>query len=46
MCQLLGIPGQFQIVGGMRLGYRAKKAKGSFTHVRRPVAEIMHRNNF
>lgn len=46
MCKLLGIPGHFQIVGGMRLGYRAKKAKGSFTHVRRPVAEIMHRNDF
>jgi nitroreductase len=46
MCKLLGIPSHFQIVGGMRLGYRAKKAKGSFTHVRRPVEEIMHRNDF
>jgi nitroreductase len=46
MCELLRIPGHCRIVGGMRLGYRAKKARASFTHVRRPVAEIMHRNGY
>lgn len=46
MCDLLRIPKHCKIVGGMRLGYRAKRAKGSFTHVRRPVAEIMHRNDY
>jgi nitroreductase len=46
MCELLGIPTHCKIVGGMRLGYRAKTAKSGFTHVRRPVAEIMHRNAY
>jgi nitroreductase len=44
--QLLEIPGRCKIVGGMRLGYRAKAAKSSFTHVRRPVADVMHRNRY
>jgi len=46
MYELLGIPAHFKIVGGMRLGCKAKTAKTSFTHVRRPVAEIMHRNGY
>ena len=44
MRELLGIPAHYKIVGGMRLGYRAKTAKSGISHVRRPVAEIMHRN--
>lgn len=46
MSELLEIPGHCKIVGGMRLGYRAAAAKSSFTHVRRPVAEFMHRNGY
>jgi len=46
MCELLRIPGRYKIVGAMRLGYRAKVAKSGFTHVRRPVTEIMRRNGF
>lgn len=43
---LLGIPGHYRIVSGMRLGYRTKAVRSSFTHVRRPVAQILHRNGF
>jgi nitroreductase len=46
MSNLLGIPGRCKIVGGMRLGYRAKATKSSFTHVRRPVEDVMHRNRY
>jgi nitroreductase len=46
MSELLKIPDRCKIVGGMRLGYRAKVAKSSFTHVRRPVEAVMHRNGY
>ncbi len=46
MCELLEIPGHCKIVGGMRLGYRAKRSKLSSSHVRRPVTEIMHCNGY
>ena len=41
MCKLLGIPKHFQIVGGMRLGYRAKKAK----RILYPCAQASGRNH-
>ena len=44
--QLLGMPDHYRIVGGMRLGYRAKVSANSFTNVRRPVADILHRNGY
>ncbi len=44
--QILGIPDYYRIVGGMRLGYRAKVTSNSFTNVRRPVGEILHRNGY
>ncbi len=43
---LLGIPAHYRIVSGMRLGYRTKAVRASFTHVRRTVARILHRNGF
>lgn len=46
MSQLLGIPGHFKIVGGMRLGYPARAAKSSLTNVRRPVETVMHCNGY
>jgi len=46
MRELLGIPARYRIVGGMRLGYRGKSVKSGFSHVRKPVAEIMHRNAY
>jgi len=46
MSELLNIPDRFRIVGGMRLGYRASMAKSSFTHLRRPVSEVIHRNGY
>ena len=46
MSQLLGIPGHFKIVGGMRLGYPGRVTKSSFTNVRRPVEAVMHCNGY
>ncbi len=44
--ELLEIPTHFKIVGGMRLGYRTDPVKSAFTHVRRPVDQIMHHNRY
>jgi nitroreductase len=46
MKKLLGVPAPFDIVGAMRMGYPAKVTKSSFTNVRRPVHEVMHRNGY
>ena len=43
---LLGIPAECRIVGGMRLGYPSDPVRSSRTHVRRPVAAVMHRNRY
>jgi len=43
---LLGIPPHYRIVGGMRVGYRTKPVRTAFTHVRRSVGDITHRNGF
>ncbi len=43
---LLGIPGHCKIVGGMRLGYPTDAVISSKTHIRRPVAAVMHRNGY
>jgi len=46
MHELLCIPEHCKIVGGMRLGYRTSPKRSSYTHVRRPVEKIMHRNKY
>ena len=46
MCELLRIPEHCRIVGAMRLGYRTEPVRTSFTHVRRPIEKIMHRNGY
>jgi nitroreductase len=43
---ILGIPDPFRIVGAMRAGYRTDRVRSSFTHVRRPLEEIIHRNGY
>ena len=44
--KLLGLPDHYRIVGGMRIGYGARATRNSFTNVRRPVEDILHRNGY
>ena len=44
--ELLGLPEHLRIIGGMRMGYRTKGVRSSFTHVRRPTEEITHHNRY
>lgn len=44
--EILGIPARFDIVGAMRAGYRTDRVRSSFSHVRRPLADIVHRNGY
>jgi len=44
--ELLGIPENYRIVGGMRLGYRTDPVRSAFTNVRRPVSEFLRRNRY
>jgi nitroreductase len=44
--KLLGIPDNFAIVGGMRLGYPDAPSQALSTHVRRGAARTLHRNRY
>lgn len=42
----LGIPPQYRIVSAMRVGYPGDPRTQSMTHVRRPLEELVHWNQF